>query len=78
MPNFGNSHFGDEEMKTTLFWDGSTDAYLDIRLFYVHRNKETWSKCRWDPNDESIPKFWRISNVTDAQICYTVEANKYA
>ena len=49
-----------------------------MRLFYSFRNKATWTKCRWDPNDESIPKFWRISDVTQKQICYTVEANKYA
>jgi magnesium-transporting ATPase (P-type) len=61
-----------------LFWDGETDSYLDIRLFYVNRNRETWSKCRWDPQDTSIPRFWRFSDVTDYQICYTVEANKYA
>lgn len=63
-PNFGNSNFGDDNWKTKLFWDGSTDSHLDIRLFYVHRNRETWSKCRWDPTDISIPKFWRISNVS--------------
>lgn len=78
MPNFGNSNFGDEEWKTNLFWDGTTDSHLDLRLFYVHRNKETWSKCRWDPTDTDIPKFWRISDVSYTQICYTVEANKYA
>ena len=63
-PNFGNTNFGDADWKTNLFWDGSTDSHLDIRLFYTQRNKETWSKCRWDPNDTSIPKFWRISDVS--------------
>jgi hypothetical protein len=77
-PNFGNRNFGNEEWKTTLFWDGATDTFLDIRLFYVFRGKDMWSKCRWEPSDESIPRFWRYSHVTGRQICYTVEANKYA
>jgi hypothetical protein len=63
-PNFGNRNFGNEEWKTTLFWDGATDTFLDIRLFYVFRGKDMWSKCRWDPADDSIPRFWRYSHVT--------------
>lgn len=76
-PNFGNSNFGIHDKGGELFWDGNVDSYLDMRLFYVFRGRDMWSKCRWNPNDESIPKFWRISNVTDKQICYTIEANKY-
>lgn len=63
LPNFGNSNYGSD--RTTIFWDGSTDSYHDIRLFYVFRDRYSWSKCRWDPNDEDIPRFWRISDVTD-------------
>lgn len=48
-PNFGNSNFGDEDWKAGLFWDGNTDSELDLRTFYVHRQKDQWSKCRWDP-----------------------------
>jgi len=77
-PNYGNANFGILKKLSTLFWDGSTDSELDMRLFYVFRTKDTWNKCRWDPIDESIPHFWRYSNVTYKQICYTVEANKYA
>ena len=54
-----------------------SDSRVDLRLFYSFRSRDQWAKCRWDPKDESIPKFWRISDVTDVQICYTVEANKY-
>lgn len=64
LPNFGNSRFGDPDQKGPLFWDGSSDSELDLRLFYVHRARDQWSKCRWDPNDENVPKFWRISDVT--------------
>jgi sodium/potassium-transporting ATPase subunit alpha len=77
-PNFGNTNFGKEENYASLFWDGNTDSEVDLRLFQSFRNKDEWSKCRWDPKDESIPRFWRISDVTDKQICYTIEANKYA
>jgi hypothetical protein len=34
---------------------------MDVRLFYGDKPESRWSKCRWDPLDESIPKFWRIS-----------------
>ena len=77
-PNFGNTNFGKEKNYASLFWDGNTDSEVDLRLFQSFRNKDEWSKCRWDPKDESIPRFWRISDVTDKQICYTIEANKYA
>ena len=77
-PNYGNSNFGKSSNYAALFWDGNTDTQLDLRLFYSFRQKNDWSKCRWDPKDESYPRFWSYSDVTDKQICYTVEANKYA
>jgi Cation transporting ATPase, C-terminus len=76
-PNFGNSNFGKSSNLSPLFWDGNTDSELDIRLFYSFREKDSWTKCRWDPNDQNIPRFWSYSDVTKKQICYTVEANKY-
>jgi hypothetical protein len=48
-PNFGNSSFGKESHFSTLFWDGTTDTELDVRLFFTFRDKSTWTKCRWDP-----------------------------
>lgn len=36
LPNFGNTNYGKGD-KTTIFWDGTTDSYLDIRLFYSFR-----------------------------------------
>lgn len=74
LPNFGNSQYGRPGARGTIFWDGSVDSHVDIRLFYVFRQRTEWSKCRWDPNDEDIPRFWRISDVSDTQICYTTEA----
>jgi hypothetical protein len=77
-PNFGNSNFGVAKKSATIFWDGNSDSELDLRIFYVFRGRDNWTKCRWDPQDDSIPHFWRYSDVTYKQICYTVEANKYA
>lgn len=77
LPNFGNSRYGMEEARGEIFWDGTLDSWVDIRLFYVFRDRNQWSRCRWDPDDETIPRFWRYSDVTDSQICYTTEAMKY-
>ena len=78
-PNFGNTNFGVEEKRDQLYWDSPLASYMDVRLFYVFKNATMWSKCRWDPHDESIPRFWRLSKVTEGnQICYTTEALHYA
>lgn len=49
-----------------------------MRLFFNGLNKEDYSRCRWAPDDESVPRFYRISPYTDRQICYTPEALLYA
>ena len=64
-PNFGNSNYGIPDKRDTLYWDTSSAAYMDVRLFYVYRNAGKWAKCRWAPDDEDIPKFWRHSKVRD-------------
>jgi hypothetical protein len=63
LPNFGNRNYGKE--RTTIFWDGTSHSYVDLRLFYVFRLKDSWSSCRWNPADPDIPRFWVISDVTD-------------
>ena len=65
LPNYGNSNYGREEFHDTVYWDSLIDSREDLRLHYVFRDKDQWSRCRWDPKDESIPYFWRISWVTD-------------
>ena len=78
-PNYGNSNYGKSEFREkSLYWDSPLAGEMDTRLFYVYRNRMSWSLCRWDPTDESIPKWWRISRITEKQICYTPEALKYA
>jgi hypothetical protein len=64
--------------KATLGWDMTKHGDVDIRLFYYDLEPSSWVKCRWDPNDQSIPAFWRISWITGTQICYTTEALKFA
>jgi len=76
LPNQGNSGYG-KNGRSLLAWDLATDLEVDFRLFFTFKNRDTWTRCRWDPNDDSIPRFWRISDVTGKQICYTVEALRY-
>jgi len=51
---------------------------MDIRLFYSFNKRTDWSRCRWNPSDPEIAQKWRISPLTDTQICYTPEALFYA
>jgi hypothetical protein len=43
LPNFGNSNYGKSEARSEIFWDGALDSYVDLRLFYVFRNRDEWS-----------------------------------
>lgn len=65
---------------TPLGWDFTKDSKIDIRLFYHRvRTDEAWTSCRWAPYDESVPKYYRLSNVSEYKpICYSTEALKYA
>lgn len=51
---------------------------MDARLFYHGLTPADFSRCRWTPDDESIPRFYRISPYSQRQICYTSEALLYA
>lgn len=64
-PNFGNSNFGDSSQKSAISWGLTYHSYIDIRLFYTELDRNSWNKCRWDPADESVPKFYRISPYTE-------------
>lgn len=65
-----------------LAWDKTKHGKVDIRLFYAYaedRDATSWTKCRWDPNDDTIPSFFRLSYVSEWHpICYSTEALKYA
>ena len=75
---YGNTNCESEE-KVALGWDLTKHSKIDIRLFYAKdRTPEDWTSCRWNPNDEEIPKFMRYSHISDRPICYSTEALKYA
>ena len=84
-PFYGNTNmekFADEDDKNnkTLAWDKYKHSKIDTRLFYAqYREPDAYTKCRWDPNDESLPRFYRQSYVSDwSEICYSTEALKFA
>lgn len=63
-PNYGNSNFGIGEAEN-IAWGTLYDNKMDIRLFYALNKPSDWSRCRWDPEDESITTRWRISPITE-------------
>lgn len=87
-PCFGHSRCNEDlndangeekEDVESLGWDLTKHSKIDIRLYYHRwRDEEHWTSCRWDPYDESVPKFMRISHISEKPICYTTEALKYA
>ena len=50
---------------------------IDVRLFFVDRNPEEWSECRWMP-DADVPHFYKYSHISANQVCWTIEALYYA
>lgn len=66
IPSRGNSNYGNDDFKDVMIWDKQYSQSVDLRLFYTHLEASDWNKCRWDPLDESIPKFYRISSITNS------------
>lgn len=64
-PNYGNTNYGVAGSYSTIDWGYQTSSKLDLRLFFSYFTKVDYSRCRWDPFDESIPHHWRISPYTD-------------
>lgn len=64
-PNYGNTNYGNSDYFSTVDWGEPPDVAMDIRLFYVFRQRIDWSRCRWDPADESLPHFWRYSPLSN-------------
>ena len=77
-PNFGNSNYFDSDWSDTIDWGLVGKSKVDLRLYYNGFAASDYPKCRWDPNDTSIPHFYRISPHTHRQVCYTSEALLYA
>lgn len=76
-PNFGNSNVFDSDWSDVIDWGLTGKSSLDLRLYYNTFTSSDWAKCRWDPNDSSVPHFYRISPRTNRQVCYTSEALLY-
>lgn len=64
-PNYGNSNYGKPQFSDKLNWDFEVHSKYDLRLFYTFKRRVDWSRCRWDPNDDSIPHAYRIAPYTD-------------
>jgi len=77
---YGNTNLNDpEENWTPLSWDATKNGKVDVRLFYgEQRNPDDWVACRFDPGDESLPKFYKESVISKSPICYSTEALKFA
>jgi len=80
----GQSQYGNSNMmcddKVRLKWDKDQNSKVDVRLFYAEtRDADQWTKCRWDPADESLGYIFRQSHISGYwPICYSSEALKYA
>jgi len=58
---------------------GEKDGGKDMVNAKPMRGPDAWTKCRWAPNDLSLPDFYRRSLVSDGYpICYSTEALKFA
>jgi sodium/potassium-transporting ATPase subunit alpha len=78
---YGNTNYGTpEEDWAILAWDKEKDGKIDIRMFYAKdRTAEDWVQCRYDPADESLPKFYKQAYRSEWNpICYSTEALKFA
>jgi sodium/potassium-transporting ATPase subunit alpha len=74
--NYGNSNYLNESAKTQINWNGNQHNGVDVRLFYVNRTPDSWSRCRW--NEGEGLDFYKNSIVSGAQICYTTEGLRFA
>merc|ERR1711990_1369725 len=76
LPYNGNTNAMVEEHKGTFNWLKTEYGRVDVRLFYINRPPNSWSKCRWD--ETNSPEWYRHSWMTNRQICYTNEGLKHA
>ena len=59
----------------TIDWNVDDNNNVDMRLFYYKLPSDSWSNCRWS-ND--APNFWRKNVIDNIDICYKIEALRYA
>ena len=72
----GNTNFanGDRDLLDMIT---AKQSGVDVRLFFVDRDVNQWSECRWMP-DADVPHFYKYSHISSNQICWTMEALYYA
>jgi len=83
---YGNCQLGtskpneSDTYKVQLGWDKYRNGLVDIRLYYaIYREADAWTTCRYKPDNEELPVFYRKSYVTGwHSVCYSTEALKYA
>jgi len=77
---YGNSNWNQDPAEfEPLKWDQTKNGRVDVRMYYgMDRTPEDFVQCRYDPADESLPKFYKYSVITDSPICYSTEALKFA
>lgn len=63
MPHNGNTNFGIAKYHGKLNWLKTFADGMDIRLFYVNRQPDAWTHCRW--SDSSSPEFYKISRFSN-------------
>jgi sodium/potassium-transporting ATPase subunit alpha len=79
LPHNGNTNFGNDNFKDKMEWLKTDAGGVDLRLFYTSRAATAWSQCRWkDGEEHEGPRFYRYSEFTGKQICYTTDALKNA
>ena len=76
--DFMNSDAGKGANLEILDWNTNKMIDFDIRLFYFWQSADAWSKCRWTPDDSSVPTFYWKQQLRQTQICYSADALKYA
>lgn len=63
-----------------LGWDKTRNGRVDLRLYYAgKRFPNSYTKCRWDPGNDSYPYFYRFGHmINDWPLCYSTDSLKYA
>lgn len=69
--------YGYRDAKSLDEFTETGEAYSNPEAQSI-RGEESYTACRWDPNDETLPSIYRISVVSDYPICYSTEALKFA
>jgi sodium/potassium-transporting ATPase subunit alpha len=70
--------YGYREAKGVDGWDTDTNTPIVDASAGPIRTVDSFTSCRWDPNDETLPSIYRTSVVSGYPICYSTEALKFA